>query len=64
MLKCKRFYRTKNYDPLHGHSIVGPVEHFNKWSSDHVDIVSVQALSDTSGSCTEIIVFYKTKEEL
>ena len=61
MIKCKRFWTTKEQHS-HGEHIVNATTHFNNWTSDDVRIVSTQVLSH-NGFCTEIIVFYEDLKE-
>ena len=62
MMKCKRFWKTKEYDSVHGTYFVNATEHFNEWMTPEIKIFQVEVLGDSNGCCQEIIVFYERKE--
>ena len=66
MVKVKSFDRTETYESKYGSSckvIHSPEYYFSEWDqSDVKSIVSVHTHCNSDGTCTQILVFYESKE--
>lgn len=68
MVKVKSFNRTENYESRYGSSckvIRSPEDYFANWDqSDVKSIVSIHTCCNSNGTCTKILVFYESKENV